>query len=171
MKIHKLFAAIVLSLCLWGTIASPAIGGTIAVKQDFTGDYTKIQDAIDSAAAGDEVVVYQGIYTGTKNIDLDFKGKAITVRSSDPNDPVVVASTIIDCLGSQATPHRGFSFHSGEGSQSVLKGLTITHGYYLQGGGILVDSASSPTIANCVITGNSAVSLGGGILLSHHRWQ
>lgn len=49
------------------------------------------------------------------NYDMDFKGKAITVRSTDPNDPSIVAATIIDCEGTEAGNHRGFNFVSGEG--------------------------------------------------------
>ncbi len=54
-----------------------------------------IQDAIDAAMDGDEIVVAEGTYLEA----IDFLGKAITVRSTDPADPVVVANTIIDGTG------------------------------------------------------------------------
>jgi len=66
---------------------------------------------------------------GTNNRDLDFHGKAITVRSTNPNDPTVVAATVIDCQGTPSNSHIGFDFHSGEGASSLLFGLTITNGY------------------------------------------
>jgi predicted outer membrane repeat protein len=74
----------------------------------------------------------------------------------------VVAATIIDCNGTEAEPHRGFYFHSGEEPNSALAGLTVTGGYGDHGGGIRCDN-SSPTIADCVVRDNSALYRGGGI--------
>ena len=101
----------------------------ITVKVDGTGDYATIQAAIDAAAAGDEVVLEEGTYTGWGNRDIDYKGKAITVRSVEPNDANIVEATVIDCQGTGSDPHRGFVFDSGEGADSVLSGVTIINGY------------------------------------------
>jgi hypothetical protein len=120
-----------------------------------------IQNAIDAAEDGDTVIIDPGIYMGEGNRDLDFKGKAISVRSIDPNDPDVVVATIIDCQGSESEPHRGFYFHNYEQADSILAGFTITQGYHSLGGGIYCDF-SSPTISNCVLVNNSA-ELGGGM--------
>ena len=67
-------------------------------------DYPTIQSAIDAAVNGDMVVVCPGIYTGTGNVNLDFGGKAITVRSQiNPANPNldIIAATIIDCQREQ----------------------------------------------------------------------
>jgi len=120
-------------------------------------DYETIQEAIDVAWPGDTVLVAPGTYTGDGNRDLDFGGKNIVVISED--GPEV---TIIDCQGTEAEPHRGFYFHTGESDQAVVEGFTITHGYATDGGAILSQSAS-PTIRGNTITGNTAVSNGGGI--------
>jgi len=43
-------------------------------------DYPTIQAAVNAAVDGDEVIVAPGTYTGEGNRDIDFLGKAITVR-------------------------------------------------------------------------------------------
>ena len=100
--------------------------------------YGYLQTAIDEAADGDVVVAGQGIY----HENIDFKGKRITVRSSDSDDPSIVAATVI--AGHSRAPVVTFS--SDEGEASVLAGLT------LQGGSSTIYSrAASPTIAQCII--------------------
>jgi hypothetical protein len=115
--------------------------------------YGTIQSAIEAAHDGDTIIVEAGTYTGLGNRDIDFLGKAITVQSTDPNDPGVVAATIIDCGGRETEPHRGFLFRNGEGANSVLMGLAITGGLARQGAGVCIEN-SSPTILRCNITGN-----------------
>ncbi len=133
----------------------------ITVDNDGPADFNNIQAAIDDSNNGDIIIVAEGWYSGDGNRDLDFGGKAITVRSTDPNDPSVVQNTVIYCQGDQSEPHRGFNFHSGEGPNSVVAGLTITDGYADNGGGIYCDN-SSPTISHCTIKGNIG-GTGGGI--------
>jgi hypothetical protein len=88
-----------------------------ATERHVPAKYSTIQAAITAAQPGDEVVIADGVYTGTSNKSLDFAGRAITVRSAS-GDP---AACIIDCQGSW----RGFYFHTGETSASVVQGLTI----------------------------------------------
>ncbi|MCK4294829.1 MAG: right-handed parallel beta-helix repeat-containing protein [Planctomycetes bacterium] len=125
-------------------------------------EYLNIQAAIDACTHGDTVIVAPGTYTGQGNRDIDFKGKAITVRSTDPNDPATVAATIIDCNGTEEDPHRGFHFHNDEGANSVLAGFTLRNGFATNGGGTLCNE-SSPTIANCTFLNNSTNGRGGAL--------
>jgi len=110
-------------------------------------DYPTIQEAIDAVVDCTTIVVEDGIYTGAGNRDIDFDGKAITVRSE--NGP---ASCIIDCEAQS----RGLYFHSGENRYSVLEGFTIKNGYTTGRGGGVYCSGSSPTIINCIITNNQS---------------
>ncbi|UCF42458.1 MAG: hypothetical protein JSV99_07590, partial [Planctomycetota bacterium] len=118
-------------------------------------DYNTIQAAIDAAVDGDVVIVADGNYTGPRNKNLDFAGRAITVRSE--NGPEV---TIIDC----ENDGRGFDFHSAEDSNSVLEGFTITRGSAHDGGAVHCNE-SSPVIKDCIFTSNSASHNGGGVAL------
>ena len=105
--------------------------------------YATIQNAIDYAYNGDELVAYPDTYYES----VDFDGKAVKVRSTDPNDWEVVEATIIDSEGSSQT----VLFNSSEGSNSVLSGFTVTGGTY----GIKC-TTSGPTISKCIITDNSS---------------
>jgi hypothetical protein len=143
-------------LFTWVTLSCPCIARTITVDDDGPADFNNIFEAIYDACDGDTVIVADGTYTGPYNNDLDFRGKAITLRSESGPE-----NCIIDCTGGG----RGFYFQSGEDANSVLDGFTITNGIMLGGGGIRC-KLSSPTISNCIITGNHAgafAGTGGGI--------
>ena len=148
----------------------PCSAAIITVEPDGSGDVPTIQEAVDTAVVGDEIVLAIGTYTGGGNRNIDFGGKSITVRSTNPNDPNIVAATIIDCQGCPCEPHRGFSFISGEGADSIVSGLTVTNGYgpdeeisyyEMSVGGAIYCCISSPTVTNCTFTGNSAGGGGG----------
>jgi parallel beta-helix repeat protein len=109
------------------------------------GDQPTIQAAINVANNGDTVLVAPGTYAE----NINFAGKAITVRSSNG-----AKVTIIDGAqkGSVVT------FNHSETNKAVLKGFTIQNGLVPGpdgGGGIDVEN-SSPTIANNAITHNAA---------------
>ncbi len=94
-------------------------------------DHSTIQAAIVAANPGDEVVVRPGTYVG----NVDFLGKAITVRS-DLGPEVTVL------LGVQAQSR--VYFGNGEGPSSVLQGFMIYGNDYGGGGGAIYCSGSSP---------------------------
>lgn len=143
-------------------LCTPSIGRTITVDDNGPADFRAIQAAIDDANDRDVVIVQPGTYVGW---NIDFRGRAITVRSVEPNDPHVVEATIVDCVGNRDYPLCGFIFSTGEGHDSILSGLTIRNGYglpldedypeYTSGGGIICCDAS-PTIEYCRIEDNMA---------------
>ena len=112
--------------------------------------FATIQKGIDTARNGDVVKVNRGKYYET----IDFKGKAITLRGTDPNSWRVVAATIIDANGSGNV----VTFDSNEDANSVLEGFTIRNGDR----GIYCSEAS-PTIELCIITNNHTKGNGGGM--------
>ncbi len=130
------------------------------------GDYNTIQAAIDSSTDGDVVVIEQGVYTGSGNRGIKFRGKAITVQSSDPENPAVVEATVVDCENLS----NGFVFGMAEGPESVLKGITVKNGYRMFGGGIYIYNSSSPVISNCVVK-NSQAAFGGAITCDGYRTE
>jgi hypothetical protein len=131
-------------------VASATFG--IAATLEVPGHHPTIQAAIDAASSGDVVLVAPGTYLE----NIDFKGKAITVKSAD--GPAV---TLIDG-GNPVDPKKAsvVTFATGEGPDSVLKGFTITHGLGTElpeantaGGGIYC-KASSPTVTGNIIKAN-----------------
>jgi hypothetical protein len=152
----------------------------LAIERLVPTEYPTIQAAINACGNDDVVIVEPNTYTGDGNRDIDFLGKAITVRSTNPDDPNVVASTVIKCNPDDPNApddpndygnHRGFVFQSGEGSDSIVDGLTIVDGYAEEGGGIYC-LESSPTIMRCNISRNTAETIsglgkGGGLCLTY----
>jgi len=155
--------AVLILICL--ALAPFCRARTITVDDDGPGDFNNIQAAIDDANDGDTVEVQPGRYTGPGNYRISFRGKAITVRSTDPSDPEVVGATVVDC-NSIGT---GFVFDGREDANSVLAGLSITNGWTWSSdhGGAITCEDSSPVINKCVIVGNYAYFHGGGIYINN----
>ena len=125
--------------------------------------YSTIQEAIDAAGTVDEVIVSLGRYVER----IDFKNKAIVVRSTDPTNPAVVATTIIDGdLDGDPQTHEGMvvNFGGGEGAATVLSGFTITGGANDGDGGGIIGRYAEAVISYCDITDNWCRDAGGGIV-------
>ena len=143
---------IILTSCILFLFTSIQLKAEIRLVPD---QYNFIQLAINDCNDGDVVVVAPGTYFEL----INFLGKNITVTSTDPNDPYVVANTIIDGDGEGSV----ILFENGETNEAVLSGFTITGGYgsvipeigyeIIWGAGIFCYN-SSPTITKNVIRNN-----------------
>lgn len=141
-------------VCLGGPGARESRARTWQVNPGGTGDAPTVQAAIDSAEAGDDILLASGSYTGVGNRDIDLKGKAVTVHSSGG-----AAFTTIDCEGLG----RGFLFTSDEANLSVISGLRIINGWHSLFGGAIYCVNASPTIEDNVFSGNHAGFRGGAV--------
>jgi hypothetical protein len=112
-------------------------------------DVRAIQSAIDAASDGDTLLVAPGTYFE----NLNFRGKAITLRSSE--GPAV---TILD--GRDHAPV--ITFATGETRASTVSGFTLRNGAPASpashGGGVLL-VASSPTLEGNILTQNLCAAL------------
>jgi predicted outer membrane repeat protein len=115
-------------------------------------DHATIQEAVDAAAAGDEILVAPGTYAGFTNNDVNM----LTVRSSGGRDVTTLdgggTATVIT-LGNSAA------------AQTTLQGFTIANGNAaITGGGVSMHSfGSSATIDDCIFLNNTSAIQGGAI--------
>lgn len=142
--------SIIVFICLLASI--PCSARIITVDVDAPAEFSTIQAAINNANNDDTIIVPEGTYFE----NINFNGKNIILRSTEPDDPNVVANTIID--GSDVNSVVVFS--GTENSNCVLSGFTITNGRAHSGGGI-DGNYTMATIQRNIIRDNEAI--GGGM--------
>ena len=143
-------------LILFLLFTQTTLATTLTVKQDSTGNYTIIQDAMDDANTGDTVLVWPGTYFE----NLNFNGKSLTLASLalTTGDDSYKYSTIID------GNHNGRCIVIEDANNAMVNGFTIQNGESEFGGGILVDQATV-TVSSNIIKDNMGKEAGGGILV------
>ncbi len=154
-------------------------------------DYPSIQLAIDEADDRDIIEISAAPEPYYTQLGFEITGKAITITSTNPDDPCCVANTIIERrIEEPALPRPTGIFRFNEvGHNTILNGLTIrgyvdfggtgtngqlcaepgSGGGWLSGGGISCGDVqgdyfghASPTIKNCVISDCSITGGNGG---------
>jgi len=105
--------------------------------------YFRIQRAIDDANDHDLLEASLGTFAES----VDFLDKTITLRSTNPDDPAVVAATTIE----NRKTLLDYAVKFDNNPNSVLAGFTVTGASY----GIRSTNTSSPQINNCIIRNNT----------------
>jgi len=117
--------------------------------------FDRIQEGIDAATQGGCVIVLAGTYVE----GIDLRGLGIRLCSADGPQQTIIdgagALHVVRCV-------------SGEGPDTVIEGFTIVGG---KAGGAAPDNKgggmynvnSSPTVNNCIFTGNVATRGGAGM--------
>lgn len=139
-----------------------ASGTVISVLPDGSGDAPHIQAALEMAEDGDVIELGDGLFTGEGNFNIDFLGRAVTIRSASGTPGACVMSS----PGAYEEERRAFWFHGGEGSDSVLEGIYFTDWHsptWTPVGGVILIENASPTIRNCDFVDNSVQDAGGAI--------
>lgn len=129
-KLSSIITAVLFAAC----ISLNTFASTIIVNWDGTGDFLTIQDGINASIEGDIIIVMPGGYVENVN----YLGKDITLRSSDPTNPLIVETT-------QITPPDNYVI----GSDGTFEGFRLNGCFEF--GDFKTDKSYSPTIRNCHI--------------------
>ena len=126
-----------------------------AIERYVPTQYSTIQNAIDAAVKGDTIVVAIGTYYE----NINFKGKDITLTSTNPQDSNIVASTVINGSNKGTV----VTFDGTETANCLLTGFTITGGHASFLGGGIRGHGTNVTITHCVIIKNISDNEAGGV--------
>ena len=121
---------------------------------DFPGaDFDNIQDAVDAASDGDEILVYPGTYTSAGTVVVQLANKSIVLASAGGAEVTLIDGQNV---------RRGLETW-GSGNTSQIAGFTFVNGYdSVQAGGVFLGSGNQHLI-DCRIVNCSAGSQGGGL--------
>lgn len=115
--------------------------------------FDSVQEALNAAASGDEVVLADGLYTGLGNRELSLGGKTLLVRGENGS-----ATSVIDC------EEQGRAFDlAGSLDVLTLRGLTIRNGLARAGGALRMLAGSSLTVEQCQLESCTSFTHGGAL--------
>jgi len=130
-------------------LTAPSLAATWIVQPDGTGDFPTIQAAVDAASDGDEILLADGVFTGSGNRDVDLLGKTLTIRSESGQ----AENCTVD--GENTSPPI-FRFVQGEGPGTELSDITVSRG----GSSTAIEiTGSSPTLRRVVVRESARSSI------------
>jgi len=107
-----IICAVILVLCFAGTASAK----TWYVDDGGGADFTRIQDAIIAASAGDTIIVRDGNYT--ENVDVD---KSLTIQSENGSANCIVhAESLYDCVFKVTADYVNISGFTVEGRDRAI---------------------------------------------------
>jgi hypothetical protein len=151
---------LVLVSCLVLCVASQSSARTWYIKPDGTGDAPTIQAGVDSAAAGDTVLVGAGSYS--ENITITGAHNGMTLLSESGPDVTTICAavpgTVVDFIGvGRATVVQGFTLTGGTGAPNPEDPGSF------HGGGVRAYYCSPSIIGNVITDNHVEPGRGGGI--------
>ncbi len=155
-------------IAFWQTVSAAIVAGAIlspasaAVLNVPSVSYPDLSAAFAVAVDGDRIILGNGVHSGAGNNNLDFAGRAISLRSSS-GDPT---TCIIDCGGVA----QSLFLTTPASSRPVIDGITFQNGFegLTAGGGLVyIDGGSSPIFRDCVFRDTllPASTQGGAVLI------
>jgi hypothetical protein len=145
-------------------LISFSLHALLEVSLDGTKPYTEIQTAVNSAEAGDTVLVYPGTYF--ENIDLsNTNNLSLISLEATTNDTTYISITTINGSLNQ----NSVIVCNGNNTNFLVRGFTITGGTGWQGSGYSVGGGvnvfvGNMSLVNSIIKYNSA-DRGGGVII------
>jgi hypothetical protein len=141
----------------------PTLLGMIYVYPTFvvsssggTGTLGSIQEAIDAAIDGCEILILPGTYTDIHQQVIDPDGKKLWIHGDGG-----AAVTFIDGQNMK----KCVWVHSQETNETIFEGLTFINGYAQHGAGMWVANGS-PRVIDCDFKDNNSYGWGGGMYVN-----
>ena len=172
--VFLILAALPLS-CTEGSISLPEkrgrSGGTIVVNATGSGDYERIQEAIDDADEGDAVFIEAGYYNEKIIID-----KPISLVGSDKNDTIIYGRgewDVIITIRSNWVNVSGFKINNKRDNYEKGAGITLEKSNYCEiwnnncsenTDGILLSDSNNNSVSDNILRFNDR-----GIILSNSK--
>ena len=128
--------------------------------------FQRIEDAVAQAKSGDVIVVHpKSDGSPYKQPALMIRTAKLTIRTADPNKPVVLDGEGFEYSGRGSVPRAIVQFNPGADG-CILDGFTLINAKNgsFNGAGVRINQANDVTIRNCIIRKNEMGIMSNGIV-------